>query len=68
MRTTCFVTDRATAVACVTTQLERADFNMLNKIAELTHTTKAEIIRNLILEFIRRPRDPVQDDRAQWPT
>ena len=68
MRSTAFVTDRTNPVVCVTTQIARADYDALNKIAALRHTTKAALLRELVVELVNRPRDPIQDDRAAWPT
>ena len=68
MRTTCFVTDRNSDVVCVTTQIARSDWNELNRIAEENSTTKAALVRDLIVSLVKKMRDPVQDDRAAWPT
>jgi predicted DNA-binding protein len=67
VRTTCFVTNR-TGDACVTTQVSREDYNALNRIAEEHGTTKAALVRELIISLVRKMRDPIQDDRAAWPT
>lgn len=68
MRTGCFVTDRRSEVVCVTTQIARADWDALNQIAEENSTTKAALVRDLIVSLIKKMRDPIQNDRAAWPT